>query len=430
MHDTIVALSSGALPAAIAVLRLSGPQALAAAGALAGDLPPDREARLRGLRDGAGALLDRAMVIVLRAPATVTGEDMVELHLHGGRAVVRAVEAALVAIPGVRLAEAGEFTRRALMHGRTTLTEVEGLALLLAAESDAQRRSAHAMADGTLRRNIAMLQREVLRLSARVEALLDFSDEGDVTDDARVIAAIGAEAADLAVQIRRRADTPTVDRLHAGFRVVLAGPPNAGKSSLLNALVDHEAAIVSDIPGTTRDRIAVPISRGDYSYVLTDTAGIRSNTDDPIERMGIERSVRAIDEADLVLWLGDDAPVFPSVKILLVHARADLPSRGARPPDRVGVSVHDPASLDDLWCAINDAVTDFIPQQLDTAMNQRQRALLLDAARALEAGGGQTDAILLGEQLRGALGAFDRITGAAGIEAMFDDLFSSFCIGK
>ncbi|MBW8841413.1 MAG: tRNA uridine-5-carboxymethylaminomethyl(34) synthesis GTPase MnmE, partial [Sphingomonadales bacterium] len=346
--STIFAPSSGLPPAAIAVIRISGPQAFAAARALlAGDLPVPREARLRTLRDPvSGDHLDSALVLVFPAPKTATGEDLVELHVHGGRAVIAAVEEALARQPGLRRAEPGEFTRRALTNGRIDLAEAEGLGDLLSAETELQRRAALAMAEGTLSRQIANWRAALLGLAARLEGSLDFSDEADV--DAVLLDGIRSDARAAASEIAAALSAPAVDRLRDGIRVVLAGPPNSGKSTLLNALARREAAIVSPIAGTTRDRIEVPVSRAGIPFVLTDTAGLRESASDAIEAIGIDRAGQAIAGADLVLWLGDEAP--PQDRMLWLHARADVAGRASKPADALlAVSAETGAGVEQLW---------------------------------------------------------------------------------
>lgn len=343
---TIFAPSTGQPPAAIAIVRISGPEAMAAAQSLAGALPRPRAARVRALRDPAsGELLDRALVLVFPAPNTATGEDLVELHLHGGRAVVAAVERALTALPGLRRAAPGEFTRRALANGRIDLAEAEGLGDLLRAETELQRRSALAMSDGMVSRRIAGWRADLLAAAGRIEAALDFADEADVPatvlDDVRVAAM--AVASDMAATL----DAPTVDRLHDGVRVVIAGPPNSGKSTLLNALARRDAAIVSPIAGTTRDRIDVDVAYQGVPFILTDTAGLRAHAIDPIERMGIGLAEAAIAAADLVLWLGDSPP---AGGMIWLHARSDLPERAIAPAGTVlAVTAHDASTVAALW---------------------------------------------------------------------------------
>ncbi|MEO5938650.1 MAG: tRNA uridine-5-carboxymethylaminomethyl(34) synthesis GTPase MnmE [Sphingomonas sp.] len=425
--DTIYAPSTGTPPAAIAIVRISGPAALATARALAGELPAPREARVRTLRHPSfGDHLDRGLVIVFPGAATATGEDLVELHLHGGRAVVAAVEAALATQPGLRRAEPGEFTRRALANGRIDLAEAEGLGDLLTAETELQRRAALSMADGALSRRIAQWRADLLGLAAQIEASLDFSGEADVPqallDDVR------SGARSVSNEMATTLAAPTVERLRDGVRVVLAGPPNSGKSTLLNALAQREAAIVSPIAGTTRDRIEVSVARGGIPFVLTDTAGLRTSTDDAIERIGIARADEAIAGADLVLWLGDDAP--PATTMLWLHARADLPDRTNLP---VGPALLVSAQRDDtveaLWGIIAERAGTLMPKPGDLAINARQAEHCRAAVDAL-IDVKSSDELVVADGLRRANAALARITGDVGVEAMLDALFGKFCIGK
>jgi len=425
--STIFAPSSGLPPAAIAVIRISGPDAFAAARALAGDLPVPREARLRTLRDPvSGDHLDSALMLVFPAPRTATGEDLVELHVHGGRAVIAAIETVLARQPGLRRAEPGEFTRRALSNGRIDLAEAEGLGDLLSAETELQRRAALAMADGTLSRQIANWRAVLLGLAARLEASLDFSDEADV--DAVLLDGIRSNAGAVASEINAALSAPAVDRLREGIRVVLAGPPNSGKSTLFNALVRREAAIVSPIAGTTRDRIEVPVSRAGIPFVLTDTAGLRESAGDAIEAIGIDRASEAIAGADLVLWLGDEAP--PEDRMLWLHARADMAGRAGKPVGALlAVSAETGAGVEQLWELLVSRSATLIPGASDMALNQRQRAHCQEALEAL-VDLGAPDELVVADALRRANVALARITGDVGIEAMLDALFSRFCIGK
>ncbi|MDP5280501.1 tRNA uridine-5-carboxymethylaminomethyl(34) synthesis GTPase MnmE [Sphingomonas sp. DG1-23] len=427
--DTIYAVSSGAPPAAIAVLRLSGPRAFDAARMLAGDLPAPRRAGLRALHDPAnGELLDRALILLFPGPRSASGEDLAELHLHGGRAVVRAVEAALGAIKGLRAAEPGEFTRRALLNGRLDLSEAEGLGDLLMAETEAQRRVAVRAAEGGIRREVEGWTRRLLQLAAQVEAQLDHADEDDVTEGADSLAGIRAAATILAEDIARITARPPVERLRDGLRVVLAGPPNAGKSTLLNAMAGREAAIVSAIAGTTRDRIEIPVVRDGIAWLLIDTAGLAEQTADPIEAIGIDRARAALEEADIVLWLGDDSPP-PRPTTLWLHPRADL--AGPAPSGRdLAVSALTGLGLDQLWVHLGALATALLPPPDQLALNRRQCQLAENAAAALNRAALQQDLLLLAEELRSARRAFDAITGRADVEAMLDALFSRFCIGK
>lgn len=430
MADTIFAVSSGAPPAAIAVLRVSGAGALAVGEALAGQLPEPRRAGLRRLRDPASDVtLDHALVLVFPAPATATGEDLVEFHLHGGRAVVAAVESALAVQPGLRRAEPGEFTRRALEAGRIDLAEAEGLGDLLMAETEGQRRAALASAEGAVSRRIAAWNDRLLALAAKVEALLDFSDEDDVGEDESAVATLSLAAGHLAEEIGAVLDNPPVERLRDGIRVVLAGAPNAGKSTLLNALVERDAAIVSPIAGTTRDRIEAGVVRGGVAYVLTDTAGLAAQTDDPIERIGIDRAREAMGSADIVLLL-DDTPIPSGPVVIALHPRADEPDRAVAPQGRLPVSARTGQGIAGLWQAIADAAATLLPRLDQLVLNQRQREHVAAAQRAIAAAAIERDLLLIAEHYRAARAALDRVTGASDTEAMLDTLFGRFCIGK
>ncbi|WP_374129662.1 tRNA uridine-5-carboxymethylaminomethyl(34) synthesis GTPase MnmE [Sphingomonas sp. 28-62-20] len=423
---TIFAVASGPPPAAIAVMRISGPLAIDVATRLAGTLPPPRRAAVRALRSARGSLLDRALVIVFPGPNSVTGEDMVELHLHGGRAVVAAVAEALAAMDGVRPAVAGEFTRRALIAGRIDLAEAEGLGDLLAAETESQRRAALRVAEGAISRAVEGWRLRVLAAAATIEAALDFADEDDV--GAPDIAAVCAALHELKEEIERMLGAPPVERLRDGVRVVLAGPPNSGKSTLLNALVEREAAIVSPIAGTTRDRIEQSVVRGGMAFILTDTAGLAEGTDDAIEAIGVARAKEAMAGADLVLWLGEDPPAAGS-SVLWLAAQADRLDRSGA-TGRLAVSAVTGAGISALWAAIVDRATSLVPREDQLALNARQRGHCADCAAALRAAVEEEDMLVVAEQLRLARGALDRITGAAQVEDMLDALFSRFCIGK
>jgi tRNA modification GTPase len=425
--DTIFAVSSGAPPAAIAIVRVSGNMAFAAVTGLVGRLPAARRASLCALLGAEGLLIDRALVLVFPGPDSATGEDVVELHVHGGRAVVRAVETALGALPGLRRAEPGEFTRRALLNGRIDLTEAEGLGDLLAAETEAQRRAALLVAEGAVRRRAEDWTDRLLGLAGRVEAQLDFADEDDVTLD--TLAPIAAALVALGDEMDAALATPPVERLRDGVRVVIAGPPNSGKSTLLNALADRDAAIVSPISGTTRDRIEVPVVRNGIAYVLTDTAGLAGETSDPIERIGISRAEEAMQTADIVLWLGDDAP--PSPEMIRVHARADIKGREITPPDVDAViSVATGAGMASLWKLLGARAARLLPREDSVAMNQRQRSLIAACAAAAQSAATQEDLILVAEDLRLAMAALDALVGRSDVEAMLDALFRRFCLGK
>lgn len=424
--STIYAVSSGRPPAAIAVLRVSGPGAFAAAEWLAGSLPPPRRASLRLLRDSEGRALDRALLLVFPGPATATGEDMVELHCHGGRAVVAAVERALATMPDCRAAEPGEFTRRALANGRIDLAEAEGLADLLEAETEAQRVAALGAAEGRISRQVATWLAAVADLSARIEAVLDHADEDDVDVGEAVVAEIAADARALGAAIAEAAAQPPVERLRDGVRVVIAGPPNAGKSTLLNLLAEREAAIVSPIAGTTRDRIEAAVAREGQAYTLLDTAGL-TVTADQVEAIGVARAQDAILEADILLWLGEEAP--PRQDAIWVQPRADLPGRERLRSGRViAVSQSDERSIAGLWTLVMRRTAALVPRPEALPLRQRHRALCSEAAAELMVE--TRDPILTGECLRRARKMLASITGADATEAMLDALFSRFCIGK
>ena len=428
MADTIFAVSSGQPPAAIAVIRVSGPQAFAAAGRLAGRLPKPRMAGLRRLRDAADETLDSALVLSFPGPATATGEDVVELHCHGGRAVVAAVEGALAAQPGVRRAEPGEFTRRALTHGRIDLTEAEGLADLLEAQTERQRRAAIGAVEGQVSQALRGWMDRTTTLSAAIEAMLDFAEEDDVPLDAAALAGIRGEMDGLAQAMLEVVDRPPVDRLHDGIRVVLAGPPNSGKSTLLNLLTEREAAIVSPIAGTTRDRIEASVLRGGIAYVLTDTAGLAENTDDVIEVIGITRAQEAIDQADILLWLADTPP--PREDALWLHSRADVPGREGLPAGRqLAVRRDDGVSIVALWDAVAERTASLLPREDAVGFKRHQQDQCRLAAQALLAAP-KTDALLMAEELRVARQALAGLLGVSATETMLDALFGRFCLGK
>lgn len=421
-------------PAGVAVVRISGLAAGRALLALAGSLPAPRRASLRDVRDSGGRLLDRALVLWLPGPGSATGEDMAELHLHGGRAVVDAVLAALGMLPGLRAAEAGEFTRRAVLNGRMDLTEAEGLADLLAAETAIQHRHALAMSGGALGRAVQSWQERLLGLSARAEALLDFADEDDVAADAAALAALGADSAALAADLGGWLAVPPAERLRDGIEVVIAGPPNSGKSTLINALAMREAAIVSPVAGTTRDIVEVPLALDGIAFRFADTAGLRDDGGDAIEAIGIERARSRIEGAELVLWLGapEDAPAHPG--LIRVAAQADVrmtspewPAATAR--SDVVVSAQTGAGLADLHAVVVERAKALLPRVGEVALNRRQRTELR-AAHAALATAECSDALLLAEALRMARLACDRLTGQAGTEQMLDALFGRFCIGK
>jgi tRNA modification GTPase len=442
-HDTIFALSSGRPPAAIAVVRMSGPRARHALETLIRRVPEPRRVTLAKLRDADGDVLDEGLALWLPGPKSETGEDMAELHLHGGRAVVAGVLAELGRIEGLRPAEAGEFTRRAFENGRLDLTAVEGLGDLIHAETAAQRRQAFRQLKGLLGDRAEAWRRRLIEALALVEAGIDFSDEADVPAD------LTGSALDVARTLRDEmsralADAHRGERLRDGLVVAIAGPPNAGKSSLLNRIARREAAIVSPYAGTTRDVIEVHLELDGYPVTVLDTAGIRA-TEDPVEQEGVRRAVERAGSADLVLWVIEPSEVAP----------ADVPAGGSVPvwtvENKIDVSLKEPARTDVgirpcfAISAKTGAGIDVLMTELaahaegffgggEPALltRERHRAALRDTVSALERalaeGTGRDD--ILAEELRLAARALGRLTGRVDVDDILDVIFRDFCIGK
>lgn len=405
---------------------------------LAGRLPAARRAVLADLKDGSGAALDRALILWFPGPATATGEDLAELHLHGGRAVVAAVEAALGAMPGLRRAEAGEFTRRAFLNGRIDLAEAEGLADLLAAETESQRVQALGMASGHVSRAVEAWQDRLLGLMAGAEAELNFSDEDDVEVGEGVTQRLVAGMKLLGDELGQWLARPAAEVIAEGLSVVIAGPPNAGKSTLINALAQRELAIVSPVAGTTRDVIETVLALDGIAMRFSDTAGLRRESADDIEMIGIARAEAAVAAADILLWLGTPAaaPSHPHCIRIAAQAdrwRGDAVAEAEAAHSDLSLSATTGAGMDKLHAAIVATARSLLPREGEATLRQRQRAALAEAKDWLtvEAGSREaSDLILLAERLRLAGTALDRITGRAGVEEMLDALFGRFCIGK
>jgi len=429
---TIFALSSGQPPAGIAVIRISGPQAATALTTLSGKLPEPRRATVAPLADPeTGYLLDRTLVLWLPGPRTATGEDCAELHLHGGRAVVAAVEAVLARLPGFCRAEPGEFTRRAFANGRIDLAEAEGLADLLSAETELQRRTAQAMAGGALSRAVNDWREKLLVLSAGLEAALDFSDEDDVDAGPAILPPDffpGAQA--LVTAIGKWLSRPRAEPLKEGFRVVLAGPPNAGKSTLFNALVDAEAAITAAEPGTTRDVLSRTVAIDGVPFAFIDTAGLRDDGAGEIERIGIDRARQEAVRADVVLWLGAEGEGPDGVTVWEVEAQADRVDALHKAAPRHRISAVTGEGLDALRTALVHHARAAMPKPGEAALNRRQHDLLAVVASALAAACSEYDPLIVAEHLRQARRALDDLIGNTGTENMLDALFGRFCIGK
>lgn len=431
--DTIYALSSGTGAAGIAVIRISGPEAARAGAAIAGPVPAPRAAVLRTFRDPSGGQpIDSGLFLFFAGPASFTGEDLVELHAHGSLAVIRRMLGVLAAMPGLRQADAGEFTARAFRNGKMDLIEVEALGNLLAAETESQARMALTH-QSRLRDAAADWRRTLIDLIALTEAYIDFSDEDDVQSAGE--APVLSEVAALAGAIGRAAATlETGERIRRGYRVAILGPPNAGKSSLLNALAQRDVAITSPIPGTTRDAVEVHLDLGGFAVILIDTAGIRE-TADTLEQAGIARAHAAAASADLVIWLSPvDSPVkSPYPDSLEIGSKADkLDSIPLWNSDSRFVSVMDGRGLGSLIDEMRSRVSAALTPGGDALIvaNARQANELARAAASLGRAEAAADLEIRAEELRAAAHTLDRLVGRIGYEDILDAIFSRFCIGK
>jgi tRNA modification GTPase len=425
--DTIVALSSGAPPSGVAVIRLSGPETSRILHDIAGAIPEPRRLTLRPI--GRDSLLDRGLVAWFPGPHSFTGEDCAELQVHGSPAGVRAI-LKLVTSKGARLAEAGEFTRRAFENGKLDLVEIEGLGDLLDAETENQRRQALARFEGGLSQRIDAWRDQLLDLRAEIEARLDFSDEGDVSD---LPANFGACIATLHADISTALASVEHGRIvREGIRVALAGPPNAGKSSLLNALAKSDIAIVTDEAGTTRDVREVPLDINGQLYILLDLAGLRE-TDSKAEAEGVRRAHQAIEQADIVLWLS--APDLPAEAQPTAHPRhlrvATKRDLAEVPGADIFVSAKSGDGLVDLLARIEEIGQTLASGEPSLLSRERDRLALQNALDALDAAGRQLAMPeLAAESLRLASQALERLVGRLDAERVLDRLFASFCIGK
>jgi tRNA modification GTPase len=481
VRHTIYALSSGRPPAAIAVVRISGPAAGEALKAVVGKIPQPRTATLGRVRGTDGEIIDEALTLWFPAPHSETGEDVAELQLHGGRAVVASVFAALSGVPGLRPAEAGEFTRRAFENGKLDLTAVEGLADLVLAETESQRRLAFRQMRGALGKRAEEWRAQLIQALALIEARIDFSDEADVPQDLvtpalRIVRALENEIASVL------ADGGRGERLREGLVVAIAGPPNAGKSTLLNRIAKREAAIVSPYAGTTRDIIEVHLDLGGLPMTLLDTAGIRE-TDDPVELEGVRRARERASTADLVLWVvdaseggGSSPAVRPSVEktavaapLWVIRNKTDLTQRNERGRQNSARNESDCQVNKSLANMVNDRLTgtneiaftesepafdlsaksgegfDALLEQLtvhaetylvgaESALvsRERHRRALEDVVAALRRAlrGDPDREDLLAEELRIAAQSLGRLTGRVDVEDVLDVIFRDFCIGK
>jgi tRNA modification GTPase len=450
-RPTIFALSSGRPPAAIAVVRVCGPKAGLVLQKLIGRVPQPRQAALARVRDPAnGETIDEALALWFPGPHSETGEDMAELQLHGGHAVIGAVLDALGAIEGCRLAEPGEFTRRAFANGRLDLTEVEGLADLIAAETPAQRRQAFRHLKGLIGDRAEAWRRQIIEALALVEARIDFSDEADVPED------LVGPALYAAQQLRNMiaatlADGGRGERLRDGLVVAIAGPPNAGKSTLLNGLARREAAIVSPHPGTTRDVIEVHLDLGGYPVTLLDTAGIR-DSDDPVEQEGVRRASERAAMADLVLWVidasaagraaGESGESISKSESWLIRNKADLlvdklwincESVSTFWSKEFALSAATGTGIAALVMALSGYAHGYFSVTESALVTRARHRQALEATvtaldRALVQATGNEE--LIAEELRAAATTLGRLTGRVDVEDILDVIFRDFCIGK
>jgi len=427
--DTIFALSTAPGKAGVAIIRMSGPQAVSALSALNADVPPPRLASLRLLRDAEGVRLDEALVLVFPEQHSFTGEQVVELQCHGSPAVTAAILTSLSGIEGLRAADPGEFTRRALENGRLDLAQVEGLADLIDAETEAQRRQALRVFSGDLGKRAEEWRQYLIRAAALLEATIDFADE-DVPVD------VSPEVTQLVAQVRESlekeiAGVQTAERVRIGFEVAIVGAPNVGKSTLLNSLAGREAAITSEYAGTTRDVIEVRMDLSGLPVTLLDTAGIRE-TSDAVESIGVDRARQRAAQADLRVFLLDQGAtpdIPPGPDDIILRAKADLLSD---PTDAIsGVTGYGVpaliASITDTLQTRSSVIG--IATRLRHKLAMERAVSSLVSAQPLIAQG-ETHADIAAEELRTAIRALDSLVGRIDVENILDEIFASFCLGK
>jgi tRNA modification GTPase len=427
--DTIFALATAHGKAGVAVIRVSGPLAHEAGAKLAGDLPSPRRAGLRLLRDGQGVRLDEALVLVFEDARSFTGEPVVEFQLHGSTAVVSAVLRVLSEIEGLRQAEPGEFTRRALENGRLDLAQVEGLSDLIEAETEAQRRQALRVLSGDLGGRAEEWRRDLIRAAALLEATIDFADEEVPTDVSPEVSALMQRV--MASLNKEIAGVQSAERVRTGFEVAIVGAPNVGKSTLLNALAGRDAAITSEYAGTTRDVIEVRMDLGGLPVTLLDTAGLRE-TEDKVEEIGIARARERASLADLRVFLidaGQTPDITPEPDDIVLRAKADLLE------DKTGaISGASGEGVQNLIEDISERLAERAAS-IGVATRERHRIAMLRAVNALQdaerltlLGEDMTD--LAAEELRTAVRALDSLVGRVDVENVLDEIFASFCLGK
>lgn len=425
--ETIFALASAPGKAGVAVVRISGPQAFTAVENLCGSIPISRG--LRKIHDLEGALVDEAFILVFRDGKSFTGEDVVELHLHGSIAIISSVLRLLSEQDGLRQAEAGEFTRRAMINGRLDLAQVEGLADLVEAETEAQRKQAIRVFSGHLGEKVSRWRNKLIRAAALIEVTIDFVDE-DVPVD--VYPEVNALLLEVHAEVIKEADGVRVaERIRQGFEVAIVGAPNVGKSTLLNRLAGREAAITSDIAGTTRDVIEVRMDLEGLPVTFLDTAGLRESAD-VVEGIGIERGKLRAKQADIRIHLlipGEKPQLEVSAEDLVVYAKSDLEDN-----EKFSISAKTGQGVDDLVSKVAEVFRNRTAS-IGTAMRERHRTSLISGARALDVAIDQLsqgDPIpdILAEDIRAAILRLDSLVGRVDVEDLLDEIFSSFCIGK
>ncbi|WP_412059119.1 tRNA uridine-5-carboxymethylaminomethyl(34) synthesis GTPase MnmE [Bartonella sp. DGB2] len=442
MHETIFALSSGILPSGVAVIRLSGKETRTVLESLGGGKITPRFMHYRVLKNKKGQVLDHGLVVYFPAPHSFTGEDCGEFHLHGGKAVVNRFLDELLTFNNCRLAEAGEFSRRAFALGKIDLTQAEGLADLIAAETESQRRLAIMGASGELATLYRNWRKKLIRARAMIEAELDFSDEEDIHEE--LSTPIWAEIAALTASIKAHVEAgERAGAMRDGLKIVLAGAPNAGKSSIINRLTGRLVALVTPEAGTTRDALEVRLILEGIPLLITDTAGLRETTN-TIEQLGIEAAHRRIEEADLILLVEDiynpkpialpsvSAPIWRLGNKLDLGTLSNKDKIKRRPYDCVFSALNGAGFntfIDKLAAFCKEKIT-FIGEAVPA--RKRQRELLLTSCREMESALGMTgyDLSLRAEHLRRAADTLGRITGEIDVEDLLDVIFSEFCIGK
>jgi tRNA modification GTPase len=427
--DTIFALATAPGKAGVAVVRISGPLAHQAGTLLCGSLPEPRHTALRDVRDSQGSLIDTALVLCFQGPASFTGEDVVELQLHGSVAVTSAVLRLLSQQTGLRMAEPGEFTRRALENGRLDLAQVEGLADLIDADSEAQRRQAQRVLSGELGRLAQDWRQKLIRAAALLEATIDFADEDVPTDVTPEVSALltsvqtDMEKEIVGVQIN--------ERIRSGFEVAIVGAPNVGKSTLLNALAGRDAAITSEYAGTTRDVIEVRMELGGLPVTLLDTAGLRE-TDDFVEGIGISRAVQRADLADIRVFLGEtseDLGISIKPEDIVLRPKADtLSDRTNAVSGKTGEGISELVTRLTSILSTRTAQAGIATRERHRMAMERANAGLAKAQEVLGQGSDQYD--IAAEELRSAIRALESLVGHVDVENLLDEIFASFCLGK